>query len=181
MNGKIIIIAGYCATGKTTYSQKLSNELNIPCFNKDYIKTILGLNLEINSREDSSRLSVTAYNLCLFFMETLMKKDISLIIESNFKKSEEEKILQLLKRYKYESLTYLFIGDMKIIHERFVRRENLPEREIANRSFGLFDDFDKFNSAIKPLGDFNVGDKIIKIDTSYFQKYIEEAKEFMVN
>ena len=79
MNRKIIIVAGYCATGKTTFSQKLSKELNIPCFNKDYIKAALGINLEINSREDSSRLSVTAYNLCLFFMETLMKENVSFI------------------------------------------------------------------------------------------------------
>jgi adenylate kinase family enzyme len=35
---KLIIIAGYVAGGKTTFSLKLSKELSIPCFNKDLIK-----------------------------------------------------------------------------------------------------------------------------------------------
>ena len=42
MNKKIIIIGGYCASGKSVFSRKLSGLLNIPCFNKDIIKEVLG-------------------------------------------------------------------------------------------------------------------------------------------
>jgi hypothetical protein len=76
------------------------------------------------------------------------------------------------------------IGDLKILHQRFLERDNKPERDKANRSEGTLNDYNKFSSVIKPLGEFNVGDKIIKIDTSYFEKinyekYIEEAKIFL--
>ena len=42
MKNKIILVGGYCATGKSVFSNKLSNLLNIPCFNKDVIKEVLG-------------------------------------------------------------------------------------------------------------------------------------------
>jgi len=42
MRNKIILVGGYCATGKSTFSLKLSEMINIPCFNKDIIKEVLG-------------------------------------------------------------------------------------------------------------------------------------------
>ena len=90
MTGKIIIITGYCATGKTTFSKMLSNEFNVLCFNKDHIKAVLGKNLDIDTLEQKSRLSVTTFNLIMHIMEIFMEKCIPLIIESNFKISEGE-------------------------------------------------------------------------------------------
>ena len=179
MAKKLIILTGYCATGKTTFSLKISKEFNIPCFNKDSIKAVLGRNLEINSRDDSSRLSITAFNMILHILEIFMNLNKTLIIESNFKKQEGEIIDQLLKKHNYQSLTFLLVGDLKIIHKRFIERDYSPERDKANRSNGLFDEYGKFEKAIKPLGDFTIGDKIIKIDTSNFSKinFIDYMKE----
>ncbi|MCL2722018.1 MAG: hypothetical protein FWD47_11860 [Treponema sp.] len=42
MQNKIILVGGCCAAGKSIFSNKLSNLLNIPCFNKDVIKEVLG-------------------------------------------------------------------------------------------------------------------------------------------
>jgi predicted kinase len=42
MENKIILVGGYCATGKSTFSLELSKLLNIPVFNKDIIKEVLG-------------------------------------------------------------------------------------------------------------------------------------------
>jgi len=186
MNKKIILLTGYVAAGKTAFSKKLSDELNILCFNKDHIKAVLGKNLEINNRETSSKLSVTTFNLMIHIMEIFMQQNMPLILESNFKISEGEIIKELLEKYKYRSLTFLMLGDLEIIHRRFVERDNTPERDKANRVNGLFDEFVHFERIIKPLGDFNVGDRIIKIDTSDFGKvdfnsYIEEAKLFLNN
>ena len=63
MNNKIIIVAGILAGGKTTFSQRLSKELGIPCLNKDLIKIELNKNIEINNREDSIKLSITTANI----------------------------------------------------------------------------------------------------------------------
>ena len=184
MTGKIILISGYVAAGKTTFSQKLSEELDILCFNKDIVKAVLGKNIDINTHEISSQFSVTTFNLLMHIMELFMRRNKPLIIESNFKIPEGKIIKELLELYKYKSLTFLMTGDLKIVHKRFVERDNTPERDKANRSNGLYDEFGNFEKAIKPLGDFNVGDKLIKIDTSDFSKvdfksYIEEAKAFI--
>jgi cytidylate kinase len=186
MVGKIIIITGYCATGKTTLSRKLSKEFNILCFNKDFIKAVLGKNLDIATIEERSRLSVTTFNIMVHIMETFMEQNKPIIVESNFKPSEGEIIKDLLKKYKYRSLTFLLVGDIKILHERFLERDNTPERDKANRSEGTLDDYNKFERVIKPLGEFNVGDKMIKIDTSDFEKInydkcIEEVRTFLNN
>jgi adenylate kinase family enzyme len=184
MAGKIIILTGYCATGKTTFSQKLSKQFNILCFNKDFIKAVLGKNLDIDTLEEKSRLSVSTFNILAHIMEIFMEQNKPIIIESNFKLSEGEIIRKLLEKYKYQSLTFLLVGDIKILHKRFLERDNSPERDKENRSEGTLDDYDKFKNAIKPLGEFNTGDKIIKIDTSDFSKvnydkYIEEVKIFL--
>jgi dephospho-CoA kinase len=42
MNKKIILVGGYCASGKSVFSRKLSSLLSIPCFNKDIIEEVLG-------------------------------------------------------------------------------------------------------------------------------------------
>ena len=113
MKGKIIIFSGYVATGKTTFSQKISDVLNISCFNKDLLKTVLGKNIEINTREISSQYSVTTFNIMVHIMEIFLKQNKPLIIESNFKPSEGKIIKELLDFYKYDSLTFLMIGDLK--------------------------------------------------------------------
>jgi cytidylate kinase len=186
MARKIIIVTGYCATGKTTFSRRLSKKINILCFNKDSIKAVLGKNLNITTIEERSRLSVTAFNIMIHIMETFMEQNESIIVESNFKPSEGSIIKILLEKYKYQSLTFLLVGDIKILHKRFLERDNTPERDRANRSEGTLDDYNKFENVIKPLGEFNIGDKIIKIDTSDFEKinydkYIEEVKMFLSN
>ena len=184
MNKKLIIVTGYCATGKTTFSQKLSREFNVICLNKDYIKAILGKNLDIDTPEQRSRLSITTFNLITHFMEVFMERETPFIVESNFKISEGKVIDELLIKYDYDSLAFLFFGDLKILHKRFVERDDRPERDKANRSEGAFNDYDKFDRAMKPLGEFNTGSKIIKIDASYFmkvdfQKYTEETRMFL--
>ncbi len=40
MSGKIIIIEGYLASGKSTFARKLSKETGVPCFIKDTFKSL---------------------------------------------------------------------------------------------------------------------------------------------
>jgi len=181
---KIIIVAGYLAGGKTIFSQKLSEKIKIPCFNKDLMKIELGKNIEVNNREDSKRLSIATYNIMMHIMENFMKAGKPLIIESNFDNYSSKIIKQYLEKYGYKPLTYLLLGDLKILHKRFIERENSSERDNVNKIFGLLNDFLVFEKSVEPLKDFNVGGEIIRIDTSYFNKvnfdkYIEDAYNFI--
>jgi predicted kinase len=184
MKNKLIIIAGLPASGKTTFALKLSNILNIPFFNLDSIKSAIGKIIEINNRENSIRLGKSSFFVLMYILESLMKVNKPLIIENSFIQDHEEIIKNLLEKYAYETLTFIFKGNLKIIHNRFTEREYSPERDVGNKVFGLWDDFQIFERDMKPFGDFNIGDKIENIVTSdfsniKFDKYINIAKDFM--
>ena len=73
---------------------------------------------------------------------------------------------------------------MKVLHKRYLERDTTPERDRANRSDGILDDYEIFEKSIKSLGEFNVGDRILKIDTTNindlnYATYINEAKLFL--
>jgi len=119
----------------------------------------------------------------------LSEDDISEYITGNFEmncdfKANEGDILKaLIEKYNYISLTYIFYGDTRIMFDRFNQRENQPERGQANQLHSeiAYKDFDKW---IKPLGDFTVGGKIVKIDTTNFNdvdftSHIKTAQQFI--
>jgi predicted kinase len=184
MDNKLIIVTGILAGGKTTFSIELSRQINIPCFNKDLIKIELNRNIEINNRDDSKILSTATINILLHIIEIFMKVGKSLIIEGNFNKTNGEQIKHLLEKYNYKSLTYLFTGDLNILHKRFLKRDNSPERDKANRINGLLDEFPIFETTIKPFIEFDIGNEIVKIDTTDFENvnfshYIKLGNDFL--
>lgn len=181
---KIILVAGYVAGGKTTFSLRLSQSLNIPVFNKDKIKSVLGNYIKINNREESKNLSRATFGIMAHITENLMKTGIPFILESNFIDSEAAILNDLISKYNYKTLSYVFVGDLHIIHKRFIERDNSPEREASNRIHGLLDDYSVFEEGIMPLGKFNIEDKIVKVDTTTFENvdfesYIKETHEFI--
>lgn len=181
---KIILVAGYVAGGKTTFSLRLSQSLNIPVFNKDKIKSVLGDYIKINNRKESKNLSRATFGIMAHIAENLMKTEIPFILESNFIDSEAAILKDLISKYNYKALSYVFVGDLHIIHKRFIERDNSPEREVSNRIYGLLDDYSVFEESIMPLGKFNIGDKIVKVNTTTFENvdfesYIKEAYEFI--
>jgi len=167
---KMIIITGCLAAGKTTFAKKLSAELNIPLFSKDLIKVALSEYITIANREESSRLSKATVSVMINIAESLMLVNKPFILEANFRQYEGERIGELLKKYNYSSLTYLFVGDPKILGKRFVERESTDERHNANKLFEKIDDLDLFDKWFEEYRNFNVGDKIITVDATYFEK-----------
>lgn len=190
MNKKIIIVTGYVAAGKTTFSLRLSRELGIPCFNKDLLKIALNRSIPVTNRAESKRLSAATFDAMAFITKKFMETGFPLIIEANFVMGEnhnntrEGDVLKaLVERYGYQSLTYLFLGDTQVLYRRFIERDRLPERGQANQMWETMDD-KAFEQYISPLGDFNIGGKIMKVDTSEvegvdFEYYINEARLFL--
>jgi len=189
MNRKIIIIAGYLASGKSTFARRLSKELNVPCFVKDTFKSAICVGIEIAGREESRRFSAATFSAIAYVAERFMETGHPLILEGNFvlsasgKANEADVLAQLIEKYDYRSLTYIFQGDMHVLCDRFNAREKLPERGQANLMFAelSYEDFKKY---ITPLGDFTVGGKIVKIDTTNFEsvdfaRHIETARVFV--
>jgi len=187
---KIIIIGGYCATGKTTFAARLSQELGITYFAKDMVKIALNRSFSVNDRADSKRLSAIAFDSMAFAVERHMEVGQPIIIEANFVMRENhgglregDALRDLIDRYGYQSLTYIFVGEMPVLYARFAARDGLPQRGVANKMWDEFG-FDDYVAANLHLAEFNIGGDIVKIDATDldavdFCEYIWVAKTFM--
>ena len=165
---KAIFIAGYCATGKSTFAKKLSRQFMMPLFSKDTLKENLADSIGSINKNVIDKLSLTTFNLMYFISEINMKTNQTFILESNFKPNEANKLNDLIKKYSYESLTFLFIADPEITYERYKKRDNDGERHWVHRTFKeTRDDFMNGNLA---LGKINLGSNIITIDATSFEK-----------
>jgi len=191
MNGKIIIVEGSLASGKSTFAKQLSKAIKVPCFIKDTFKDALCASISINNREISSSFSAVTFDGIIYAAERLIETNIPIIIEGNFvpagiKRVDEAGVIKaLIDKYACKSLTIKFSGNTKILYKRFLEREKSPERGQANRMFSeiSFDDFNRFCSN---LSEFDVGGEIIKVDTTNFneinyKKLIEKVGYFIKN
>ena len=189
MNNKIIIVEGYLASGKSTFALKLSESLTIPYFIKDTFKIALCENISVNDRNESSRFSAVTFDAMMYAIERLFEVGYPVIIEGNFvpegvKRIDESKIIRgIINKYSYKSLVFKFSGDTKILHRRFIERERLPERGQVNK-MEFEPSYTEFDAWCHNLDKFDVGGKVIKIDTTDFSKvnferYIEVARLFI--
>lgn len=189
MDNKIIVIEGYLAAGKSSFAEKLSQALKVPCLIKDTFKTALCNTVTVEDRKQSSRFSAITFDGMLYVAERLLEVGCPLIMEGNFvpagvkDRDEAEAIRKVLEKHRCESLTFKFTGDTRVLHQRFVEREESPGRGQANRigSAVLYEDFDMWCHNLDP---FDLGGKVIRVDTTDYDRVdyetmIETARQFM--
>ena len=188
MNKKLIILTGHLATGKTTFSIKLSEKLKIPCFNKDYIKEEIGKSIDVKDSKDSNLIGSISYDILFYVVDRLMMANVPLIIESCFSSQSIVNIKRLLKKYNYQVLTFFLTGDLKISHKRFLVRDKTRERNDVHKFSNVTNNFSEFllTQEDKKESNFEFSNKIISIDTTNFEKvnfnkYIQDAKDFLEN
>ena len=125
----------------------------------------------------------------MYVVERFMETNCPIIIEGNFaatgmkKKDEAGVIKALVDKYAYQSLTYKFVGDTKVLYDRYIERNKLPERGDANRDFDE-PSYEIFDGYCNTLSKFNIGGKVEIIDTTDFAQvdyinYIEKARLFL--
>ncbi len=165
MSGKVILVAGYLAAGKTFFSEKLSEELGITCFNKDYIKEILAEDIGFENRSQNRALSECTFRIMLHIAKKHMERGLPFILESNFRKEDAQKLEPLLNAYGYTPLTFMLTGDTKVLHERFIGRIDSGTRHPAHLSQNL-SDLPEFEKSTACFGEFYVGKHIVNVDTS---------------
>lgn len=189
MNKKIIIIEGYLATGKSTFALQLSKSLNIPYLIKDTFKIALCKNVSVAGRTESSIFSTVTFDGMMYVAERMLETSNPIIMEGNFvpsgvkKIDEADAIKRLIDRYGYTSLDFKFMGDTRVLHQRFLEREKSAERGEVNK-IGMDVPYDTFNQWCHNLDNFDVGGETVRIDTTCFpdvnfNTYVNLAKEFM--
>ena len=174
MPNKIILVAGYPAAGKSTFSRDLSKRLNIPCFNKDVVKEVMAdgfgkENQELLNRDKKG--SAATFMIMLHIAEQFLQTGNVCILESNFQKhyplplTESKQIESLLEKYAGECLTFLFKGDLDVVSERYFSRDS--ERHWVHGRATDKDSIKNYCIATR-LGEFGIG-KTIAVDTTLFE------------
>lgn len=123
-----ILVTGMPAAGKTTMAGFLSGRLGIPYISKDELKEILYDELGFSSRAEKVKLGEAAMRLMYDFADRLLERGLSVILENNFENSSREGLERLLEKHSCMAVTVRLTGDCRRIYERFLERENAPDR-----------------------------------------------------
>ena len=194
MSKSIIIINGHPAAGKTTFVMRLSAELRIPYLAKNTFKDAVSASAAITDQRESSRFSAITFDAMMYVAERLMEVAKPLIMEGSFaahgfvksdgsQKIDEAAVIRaLIEKYDYKPLTYIFVGDTRVLHERFLEREKLNERGANAVLYEMTHDY--FSEICRHQERFDIGRKRIIIDTTDFGKvdfcsHIEAARLFV--
>ncbi|MCI9615457.1 MAG: ATP-binding protein [Dorea sp.] len=123
-----ILVTGIPAAGKSTMAEVISERLKLPVISKDTIKERLFDNVGFQSRAEKVKLGIASMEIMYYAAGQLMKAGQPFILENNFEYSSEQGIKSLLEKYQYSALTVTLTGDYKVIYQRFLKRENSPDR-----------------------------------------------------
>lgn len=150
----------------------IAKELEIPFFSKDELKEILFDSMCNNdlSYEEKRMLGASSYSVFYNIAEQLMKANQAFILESNFVKEAIEVLNNLTNKYNYKCITIRFEGDLKTLHQRFLKREYSEERHQGLVSNGTFDDFEEYVKYSNKLKEFKIDKDEIIVDTTDFSK-----------
>ena len=123
-----ILIAGMPASGKSTFARMLTEALDVPCFSKDAIKESLYDALGFRSRAEKVRLGEAAYRVQLDLAVPLLCAGKTVALENNFEDVSIPLLMKILDRCSCTPVTVLLDGDPAVIWQRFVRRDQSPDR-----------------------------------------------------
>lgn len=123
-----ILVTGIPASGKSTMAEFLAERLRLPVISKDKLKEILFDDVGFASRSEKVALGTAAMNIMYYTARQLMECGQPFILENNFENISREGICSLLQKYSYHAVTVVLIGDYKIIYQRFLERNESPDR-----------------------------------------------------
>lgn len=179
-----VLITGLPASGKTTFADYLSRQTNLPMVSKDRLKELMYDTVGFRSHSDKIRLSVAASRLLYYFAEQLMVAGTTFILEHNFENVMKPELTRLLKHYRYHTVTVRFGGDIEVLYQRYIQRNQQEERHGGHKNnhawipeplenTGLLAgvmSIDEFMMGVRQRGiaDFSAGGEELCVDTTDF-------------
>lgn len=119
-NGKVIVISGCPASGKTYTASLLSKKLGIPTISKDLFKESLFDSLGFKDRQFSVEIGRASYELLLKTADLLSEQKYSFIMENSFFSGSEEGVLPSLRCQKI--IQVWCYAPVDILIKRFIKR-----------------------------------------------------------
>ncbi|MBR3179674.1 MAG: AAA family ATPase [Clostridia bacterium] len=149
---KLILITGDLAAGKSTLAEHISKRYQIPTFTKDKIKELLCDRIGFSNREENLNLSYLSFDLLYHIFECFADTGSSVVLESNFRQNELDRLKTAAEQTGYEIVTIFLTGDLHILHQRYLNRASSGTRHPAHLSQNLdsIDDFIAVSKANVP-------------------------------
>lgn len=91
----LIVVTGMPSSGKTTVAEGLASQLRLPLITKDEIKESLYDSLGAGGVNSSALLGGAAYALIFALARTLLGSGVSVIVEANFFRDQEQEFATL--------------------------------------------------------------------------------------
>ena len=166
----LIVISGLSCTGKTTLGKKIAREFRLPFISRDGIKESLFDALGVNDREWSKKLGRASYHVLYQLIDLLLQANKTFIVESNFQPAfDDERFLDLQKKYDLAILQFMCKTDGEILFERFKKRSESGERHLGHVDDQTHDEFKELllKGELRAL---NIGGNVFDIDTTDFER-----------
>ena len=171
--GKLLLIMGDLATGKSTFARLLSQRYEVNMFGKDTIKEVLGDMIGFTNREENLKLSKATMELMMFVFSEFAKLNKPLVLESNFHTGELDRLHEIAKEYGYEVLTLVLRGDVDILHQRYLCRMKNENRHPVHLSTTL-DVYEDFKGYIEWTRKEKIPGEWLEIDANDFSYQVDE-------
>ena len=177
------MIMGDLATGKSTFANLLSQRFNTVLFCKDPIKETLGETFGFSNRAENLKLSYATADLMYQIFSEFGKVNQNLILESNFRIGELEKLHQIAVDHDYQVLTLVLRGNVEILHKRYLNRM-YNENRSAVHLCSQFNTIEGFGEYLESLRTATVPGNSIWIEANDFayqtdEKLLRKIDEFM--
>ena len=144
---KLLLITGDLATGKSTFAGMLSQRYQVNVLYKDVFKETLGDTIGFSNREENLKLSHATAALMRMIFKSFCELGKDLILESNFRQAELEKLHQIAADHGYEVLTVAVRAEPETLHPRFLHRLYHEDRHPVH-ACGGFEDFHVFREYV---------------------------------
>ncbi len=166
-NKKLLLVTGDIATGKSTFANILSQRYNTNVFFKDSIKEVLGDTIGFSNREENKKLSNASMELMFFIFSEFVKLEKGLILESNFHRTELERLHKIAQDNAYDVLTIALYGDVEVLHARYLNRMQNENRHSVHLSTTV-DKFEDFKKCSDYLKNIEIPGEVIRVDATDF-------------
>lgn len=164
---KIILIMGQLASLKSTIANRLGKELKLLTFCKDEVKEILGDHIGFNNREENLKLSKATFFLLSDIATKALDKEITVILESNFKYHELAILKSKIDLDDIKVLTVFLTGEADILYQRYLDRQD--KRHPVHQSTGIMS-FETFKDSMLAYHPDQLIGTPLMFDTSDFDE-----------
>lgn len=182
MTNAIVILAGYPATGKSTFTAALlQRHPDFILMTPDMIKERMWEDIGFDNAQQKDELERSVWVEYYNEIERIMRQGQRIITDYPFSEKQYANLKYLVKKFEYGSVTIRFVGELPVIYERLRQRDALGHRHLAHivshyrKSTTLenpsdadqFVDFDLFKWRItsKHYGEFCLGE-LIEVDAT---------------